>query len=302
MGLSPLADADPSGKSRDPAPQRGGPAPHADGPLSRRPRSARVHGRRERAEGHARSAKRLTRPRSAHPPAPHIGLDSPAILVEYLCRIMNINSISLVRRRRAAILELVREHAVRSQEELQQLLRRRGFTVAQPTLSRDLKDLGLARTPTGYAASAPPSSFVPGARREAALDRALARSSYWAAGIPRELVARALRHSTCFGAFDGNEQVGFVRVISDHATFAYVCDVFVLDSHRGRGVGKQLMAAVKSHPDLQGLRRWVLFTRDAHELYRPFGFSEARHPDRLLELQSGPYPAAAAAREGEPTG
>src|SRR5437660_1522655 len=282
MGLSPLADADPSGQSRDPAPQRGGPAPHADGPLSRRPRSARVHGRRERAEGHARSAKRLTRPRSPHPPAPHIGLDSPAVLVEYLCRIMNINSISLVRRRRAAILELVREHAVHSQEELQQLLRRRGFTVAQPTLSRDLKDLGLARTPTGYAASAPPSSFVPVARREAAL-------------------YRALRHSTCFGAFDGNEQVGFARVISDHATFAYVCDVFVLDSHRGRGVGKQLMAAVKSHPDLQGLRRWVLFTRDAHELYRQFGFSEARHPDRLMEIQSGPYPAAAAAREGEPT-
>src|SRR6266566_7932166 len=129
----------------------------------------------------------------------------------------------------------------------------------------------------------------------------LSRSSYWAAGIPRELVARALRHSTCFGAFDGNEQVGFARVISDHATFAYVCDVFVLDSHRGRGVGKQLMAAVKSHPDLQGLRRWVLFTRDAHELYRQFGFSEARHPDRLMEIQSGPYPAVAAAREGEPT-
>ena len=89
---------------------------------------------------------------------------------------MNINSISLVRRRRAAILEVVREHTVRSQEALQQLLRRRGFTVAQPTLSRDLKDLGLARTPTGYAASAPPSAFVPGARGEAALDRALAHS------------------------------------------------------------------------------------------------------------------------------
>src|SRR5260370_959131 len=128
----------------------------------------------------------------------------------------------------------------------------------------------------------------------------LSRSSYWAAGIPRELVARALRHSTCFGAFDGNEQVGFARVISDHATFAYVCDVFVLDSHRGRGVGKQLMAAIKSHPDLQSLRRWVLFTRDAHELYRRFGFSEARHPDRLMEIQSGPYPAAAAGGGGRP--
>ena len=89
---------------------------------------------------------------------------------------MNINSISLVRRRRAAILELVRAHAVRSQEELQQLLRRRGFAVAQPTLSRDLKDLGLARTPTGYAASMPPSPFVPEARRGAALDRVLAHS------------------------------------------------------------------------------------------------------------------------------
>ncbi|HWN92535.1 MAG TPA: GNAT family N-acetyltransferase, partial [Verrucomicrobiae bacterium] len=90
-------------------------------------------------------------------------------------------------------------------------------------------------------------------------------------------------------------------VISDHATFAYVCDVFVLASHRGRGVGKQLMAAIKSHPDLQGLRRWVLFTRDAQGLYRQFGFSEAHHPDRLMEIQSGPYPAASAGREGGPT-
>jgi transcriptional regulator of arginine metabolism len=89
---------------------------------------------------------------------------------------VNINSISLVRRRRAEILKLVQERTVRSQEELQQLLRRRGFTVAQPTLSRDLKDLGLARTPTGYTASASPSLFVPRARREEALDRALAHS------------------------------------------------------------------------------------------------------------------------------
>ena len=116
--------------------------------------------------------------------------------------------------------------------------------------------------------------------------------SYWAAGIPRELVARAIRHSTCFGAFDGSEQVGFARVISDHATFAYVCDVFVLASHRGRGVGKRLMAAIRSHPELQGLRRWVLFTRDAHELYRQYGFTEARQPERLMEIRSGPYPAA----------
>jgi len=125
--------------------------------------------------------------------------------------------------------------------------------------------------------------------------------SYWAAGIPRELVARAIRHSTCFGAFDGGEQVGFARVISDHATFAYVCDVFVVESHRGRGVGKRLMAAIKSHPDLQDLRRWVLFTRDAHDLYRQYGFTEGSQPERLMEIRSGPYPAVSAARKGGPT-
>jgi GNAT superfamily N-acetyltransferase len=126
----------------------------------------------------------------------------------------------------------------------------------------------------------------------------LSRSSYWAAGISRELVIRALRHSMCFGAFEGAQQIGFARVISDCATFAYVCDVFVLESHRGRGVGKQLMAAIRSHPELQGLRLWVLFTRDAHELYRQFGFADARHPDRLMEIRGGPYVATSAKDAG----
>jgi GNAT superfamily N-acetyltransferase len=116
--------------------------------------------------------------------------------------------------------------------------------------------------------------------------------SYWAAGIPREVVERAVRHSLCFGAYAEDRQVGFARVISDRATFAYVSDVFVLPSHRGRGVGKRLMAAIVGHPDLQGLRRWVLFTRDAHGLYRQFGFGEARHPDRLMEILAPPYAAA----------
>ena len=107
--------------------------------------------------------------------------------------------------------------------------------------------------------------------------------SYWAAGIPRHLVERSMRHSLCFGAFDGERQVGFARVISDRATFAYVCDVFVLPSHRGRGVGKAIMAAIMGHRELQGLRRWTLFTRDAHELYRQFGFREGRYPERLME-------------------
>lgn len=117
--------------------------------------------------------------------------------------------------------------------------------------------------------------------------------SYWAAGIPREVVERAIRHSLCFSAFDGNRQVGFARVISDYATYAYISDVFVLPSHRGRGAGKQLMAAIIAHPDLQGLRRWTLFTRDAHGLYRQYGFGEARYPERLMEILADPYRAPA---------
>ena len=114
--------------------------------------------------------------------------------------------------------------------------------------------------------------------------------SYWAEGIPRETVERSIRHSICFGAFDGGRQVGFARVISDRATFAYVSDVFVLDSHRGRGIGRQIMTAVTTHPELQNLRLWTLFTRDAHGLYRQVGFREARHPDRLMERrQLQPY-------------
>ena len=114
-------------------------------------------------------------------------------------------------------------------------------------------------------------------------------TSYWARGIPRELVARSIEHSLCFGAFADGAQVGFARVITDHATFAYVCDVFVLESHRRRGVGKSLMAAIRSHPELQGLRRWTLSTRDAHGLYRQYGFREPRYPERLLEIVGDSY-------------
>jgi GNAT superfamily N-acetyltransferase len=121
----------------------------------------------------------------------------------------------------------------------------------------------------------------------------LARS-YWAAGIPREVVARAMANSLCFGAFAGGGQVGFARVVTDRATFAYLCDVFVLESHRGRGVGKRLMAAILAHPDVQGLRRLALFTRDAHGLYRQFGFRETRFADRFMEVfNAAPYGAAA---------
>src|SRR5271169_4816169 len=96
---------------------------------------------------------------------------------------------------------------------------------------------------------------------------------YWAKGIPRDLVARAIEHSLCFGVYDREgAQVGFARVISDFATYAYIADVFVLESHRGNGLGKGVMQAIVEHPRLQGLRRWNLSTLDAHALYAQFGF------------------------------
>src|SRR5262245_45576158 len=110
--------------------------------------------------------------------------------------------------------------------------------------------------------------------------------SYWAAGIPRAVVERSIRNSLCFGALEGQRQVGFARVITDRATYAYISDVFVLESHRGRGISKRLMASITGHPDLQGLRLWTLFTRDAHGLYRQFGFGEARHSERLMEKRT----------------
>ena len=109
-------------------------------------------------------------------------------------------------------------------------------------------------------------------------------TSYWAEGIPRETVARSLRGSLCFGLYDGNRQIGLARVITDGATFAYLCDVYVLLEYRGQGLGKWLMECVMTHPDLQGLRRFHLVTLDAQELYRPFGFVEVQDPRRHMEL------------------
>src|ERR1700688_4626985 len=96
--------------------------------------------------------------------------------------------------------------------------------------------------------------------------------SYWSEGIPREIVMRAIENSLCFGVYNGAEQVGFARVISDFATYAYLADVFILEPYRERGLGKELMASIMAHPDLQGLRRWSLGTRDAQGLYAQFGF------------------------------
>ena len=108
-------------------------------------------------------------------------------------------------------------------------------------------------------------------------------NSYWARGVPIEIVERSIRGSLCFGLYDGDQQVGFARVISDCATFAYLADVFVVESHRGRGLGKTLMTAILAHPSLQGLRRWLLATRDAHDLYAKFGFVPLAAPDRFME-------------------
>jgi GNAT superfamily N-acetyltransferase len=122
----------------------------------------------------------------------------------------------------------------------------------------------------------------------ARLDRAAVHefltNSYWATRIPREVVDRSIDNALCFGLYEGERQIGFARVISDFATFAYLSDVFVLDPYRGRGLGKWLMEAVFAHPDLQSLRRWMLATRDAHGLYRQFGFSELSRPERIMEI------------------
>jgi len=114
--------------------------------------------------------------------------------------------------------------------------------------------------------------------------------SYWARGIPLETVQRSLKHSLNFGLYRDQEQIGFARCVTDRATFAYLADVFVLEEYRGQGLGRQLLRAVMQHPELQGLRRWMLTTRDAHDIYRSFGFQDNSEPSTLMELlQRDPY-------------
>ena len=108
--------------------------------------------------------------------------------------------------------------------------------------------------------------------------------SYWCEGVPIEIVAKSIESSLCFGLFDGSRQIGLARVITDKTTFAYLCDVYVLEEYRGQGLGKWLMEAVCSHPDLQNLRRFALVTRDAHGLYEKFGFTALKEPSRHMEI------------------
>ena len=109
---------------------------------------------------------------------------------------------------------------------------------------------------------------------------------YWAKGIPREVVAGSIENSLCFGVYRQAEQVGFARVISDFATYAYIGDVFVLESYRGHGLGKWMMEAILKHPQLQGLRRWSLVTRDAYSLYQQLGFTPLKKPENYMELHN----------------
>jgi GNAT superfamily N-acetyltransferase len=123
------------------------------------------------------------------------------------------------------------------------------------------------------------------ARIDAVAVHAYLTRSYWAEGIPLDLVKRSIAGALCVGVYHATVgQVGFVRVVTDRATFGYLCDVYVLEGHRGRGLGQWLVEATLAHPDLQGLRRLVLVTKDAHEVYRPFGFTAPAHPDRYMEI------------------
>jgi len=108
--------------------------------------------------------------------------------------------------------------------------------------------------------------------------------AYWALGRPRERTERAIANSLVFGVYDGDKQIGIARIVSDYAIFAYLCDVFIHEDYRARGLGKWLMETVRSHPDLQGLRRWVLATHDAHGLYKQYGWTPLENPQNWMEI------------------
>lgn len=114
----------------------------------------------------------------------------------------------------------------------------------------------------------------------------LSTKAYWSLGIPYEKVMRSIDNSLCFGLYLGEEQVGFARVISDYTTVAYLGDVFITEEHRGIGLSKMLVQHIMQHPDLQGLRRWILLTQDAHELYRKFGWNNIAAPERWMEIHN----------------
>ena len=116
--------------------------------------------------------------------------------------------------------------------------------------------------------------------------------TYWSPGVPRSVIETSIANSLCFGLFHGTSQVGFARVVTDRATFAYLADVYVLEKHRRQGLAKWLVKTILEHPDLQGLRRFLLATRDAHGLYERFGFRPLSNPSRMMEIVAkAPYAA-----------
>jgi len=118
----------------------------------------------------------------------------------------------------------------------------------------------------------------------------LSKESYWNKGIPAEVLRKALDNAMCFGVYHDKKQIGFAKVVTDKATFAYLADVFVLEQYRGLGLSKWLVQTIKAHPDLQTLRRWMLATADAHGLYAQFGFEPINNPERWMQIFS-PYKA-----------
>ncbi|RXT47834.1 GNAT family N-acetyltransferase [Bradyrhizobium betae] len=133
--------------------------------------------------------------------------------------------------------------------------------------------------PADYEISADPHRL-----NVAVIHKFLAEDSYWSRGIPRSTVERAIENSLCFGVYHGAAQIGFARVVTDRSTFALLADVFILEAHRGKGLSKELMRRVTEHEDLQGLRRFLLLTSDAHGLYSQFGFKEIGSPSRFMEV------------------
>ncbi|KYP13144.1 GNAT family N-acetyltransferase [Flavihumibacter sp. CACIAM 22H1] len=119
-----------------------------------------------------------------------------------------------------------------------------------------------------------------------AIHRFLSTEAYWSLNIPREKMEKSIKHSLCFGVYRLDKQIGFARVISDFATIAYLGDLYILDAYRGKGLSKWLLEVIMGHPELQGLRRWILLTADAHALYKQFGWTEIADPAKWMELHN----------------
>lgn len=112
----------------------------------------------------------------------------------------------------------------------------------------------------------------------------LSTRAYWSPDLPRPVLEKAVSNSLCFGVYENGRQAGFARVVTDLATFAYICDLFILEEYRGKGLSKWLVSCILAHPELQNLRRWLLITRDAHGLYSRFGFTPAARPENVMEI------------------